>query len=49
MRQQVQFEIYLVQPGVTRDNREEAISHILAATKHYIVQGGVDIFGVIGS
>jgi hypothetical protein len=49
MRQQVQFEIYLVQPGVTRDNREEPISHILAATKHYIVQGGVDIFGVIGS
>ncbi len=48
-RQQVQFEIYVVQPGVRKDGREQVISHLLAAANFYISQGGVDVFGIIGS
>ena len=48
-RQQVQFEIHVVQPGVMRDDREGALSNLLAATRDYLLDGGVDIFGVIGS
>ena len=48
-RQQVQFEMYIVQPGVMRDGRTEALSNLLAAARFYLVQGGVDVFGVIGS
>jgi superfamily II DNA or RNA helicase len=49
VRQQAQFAIYIVQPGVMRDNREGASSTLLAATSFYLIQGGIDIFGVIGS
>lgn len=48
-RQQVQFEMYIVQPGVMKEGRTEALSNLLAAARFYLVQGGVDIFGVIGS
>jgi superfamily II DNA or RNA helicase len=48
-RQQIQFEIYIVQPGVMRDNRGQNISNLLAATRDYLVQGGTDVFGIIGS
>jgi superfamily II DNA or RNA helicase len=48
-RQQVEFEIYIVQPGVMKEGRSEALSNLLAAAQFYLVQGGVDIFGVIGS
>jgi len=48
-RQQVQFEMYIVQPGVMRDNRAEDLSNLLAATRYYLAQGGIDIFGVVGS
>lgn len=49
VRQQVQFDLYVVQPGVMRDGRDVALSNLLAATRHYLAQGGVDEFGVIGS
>ena len=49
VRQQIQFDMYIVQPGVMREGREIAISNLLAATRHYLAQGGIDIFGVIGS
>jgi superfamily II DNA or RNA helicase len=49
-RQQVQFEIYIVQPGVMMTDRREDLSQILGATKHYLVaMGGVESFRVIGS
>jgi len=48
-RQQVQFEMYIVQPGIMREGRTEALSNLLAAARFYLVQGGVDVFGVIGS
>jgi hypothetical protein len=41
--------MYIVQPGVMRDGRAEALSNLLAAARFYLVQGGVDVFGVIGS
>jgi len=48
-RQQVQFDVYIVQPGVQRDERSQGMSHLLAAAAHYLSQGGIDRFGVIGS
>ena len=48
-RQQVQFEMYIVQPGVMKEGRSDALSNLLAAARFYLVQGGVEIFGVIGS
>jgi superfamily II DNA or RNA helicase len=48
-RQLVQFEMYIVQPGVMKEGRTDALSNLLAAARFYLVQGGVDIFGVIGS
>jgi len=47
-RQQVQFEMYIVQPGVKKEGRTEAVSNILAAARFYLAQV-VDVFGVIGS
>ena len=48
-RQVVQFEIYIVQPGVMKEGRTEALSNLLAAARFYLVQGGIDVFGVISS
>lgn len=48
-RQQIQFDIYIVQPGVMRDTRTEDLSNLLAAARYYLAQGGIDTFGVIGS
>jgi superfamily II DNA or RNA helicase len=49
VRQQAQFSIYVVQPGVMRDNRSGDLSNLLAATSLYLIQGGIEVFGVIGS
>jgi hypothetical protein len=48
-RQQVQFSIYIVQPGVMSEGRDDSLSNILGATKYYLVGGGIDTLGVIGS
>ena len=48
-RQQIQFEIYIVQPGVMKENRRADLSELLAAARYYLAQGGVDVFGIIGS
>jgi hypothetical protein len=49
-RQQVQFSIFVVQPGVVMKDRRQDMSQLLGATKHYLVaMGGVDTFGVLGS
>lgn len=48
-RQQTQFEIYVVQPGVMNRGRSPALSELLAATKYYLSQGGIDVFGLICS
>lgn len=48
-RQQIQFDMYIVQPGVLKDDRAVNLSNLLAATRYYMSQGGIDIFGVIGS
>lgn len=49
VRQQVQFEMYIVQPGVMRENRAMDLSNLLAAARFFLIQGGIDTFGVIGS
>ena len=48
-RQQTQFEIYIVQPSVMKEGRHANISNLLAATRDYLLQGGIESFGVIGS
>lgn len=48
-RQQTQFEIFVVQPMVMRTGRHENISNLLAATRDYLLNGGINSFGVIGS
>jgi hypothetical protein len=46
---QVQFETYVVQPGIRREGRTEALSNLLAAARDYVTGGGVSAFRVIGS
>lgn len=48
-RQQIQFDMYIVQPGVMKEGRTVAMSNLLAAASYYLSQGGIDRFGVIGS
>jgi len=48
-RQQTQFEIYIMQPSVMKEGRHANISNLLAATRDYLLQGGIESFGVIGS
>ena len=48
-RQQTQFEIHIVQPSVLCQGRTENISNLLAATRDYLLNGGIEVFGVIGS
>jgi hypothetical protein len=48
-RQQIQFDMYIVQPGVLKGGRAADLSNLLAATRYYMSQGGIDVFGVIGS
>jgi hypothetical protein len=48
-RQQTQSEIYIVQPMVQKHGRGDDISNLLAAARDYLLQGGIEVFGVIGS
>jgi len=48
-RQQTQFEIHIVQPSVLQQGRNENISNLLAGTRDYLLNGGIEAFGVIGS
>ncbi len=48
-RQQVQFVIYVVQPGIMRDDRDPPVSNLLAAANHYLLQSGVDQFSIVAS
>jgi hypothetical protein len=48
-RQRIQFDMYIVQPGVLKEDRATELSNLLAATRYYMSQGGIDAFGVIGS
>jgi hypothetical protein len=48
-RQQVQFDVFIVQPGLLKEARGADLSNLLAATSHYLIDGGVDKFGAIGS
>jgi hypothetical protein len=48
-RQQTQFEMYIVQPGVMKFGRNAIVSNLLAAARDYVRQGGIECFGVIGS
>ena len=45
----VEFEIFVVQPGVSSAGRSPEVSQLLAATNHYLVQGGIDRFRVLSS
>ena len=49
VRQQTQFEIHIVQPAVLRQGRNDVISTLLAGTRDYLLNGGIEAFGVIGS
>jgi superfamily II DNA or RNA helicase len=46
---QVQFDAYIVQPGILREGRTEPLSNLLAAARDYVTGGGVNSFRVIGS
>jgi len=48
-RQQTQFDIHIVQPMVQKEGRHADISNLLAATRDYLLEGGIESFGVIGS
>jgi len=48
-RQQTQFDIYLVQPGVKKVDRDPNLSNLLAAANYYLSQGGIRNFGIFGS
>lgn len=41
--------MYIVQPGVLKEGRTAALSNLLAGAQYYLAQGGIDVFGVIGS
>jgi superfamily II DNA or RNA helicase len=49
VQQQIQFDTYIVQPGVMREGRAERMSNLLAAVRDFLSDGGVFSFGVIGS
>ena len=46
--QQIQFRVHIVQPGVVREGRTDAISNLLAAARNYLI-GSVNEFRVLGS
>ncbi|MGC1605357.1 MAG: DEAD/DEAH box helicase family protein [Candidatus Acidiferrum sp.] len=46
---QVQFDTFIVQPGIRREGRTEVLSNLLAAARDYVTGGGVSTFQVIGS
>jgi superfamily II DNA or RNA helicase len=46
---QVQFDTYIVQPGIRREGRTEALSNLLAAARDYVTVSGVNTLRVIGS
>jgi superfamily II DNA or RNA helicase len=49
VQQHIQFDTFIVQPGVMREGREERISNMLAAARDFLKDAGVLSFGVIGS
>jgi len=49
VQQQIQFDTYIVQPGVMREGRAERMSDLLAAARDFLKDSGVFSFGVIGS
>jgi hypothetical protein len=49
VRQGIEFDVYIVQPGILRVGREIALSNLLSATQDYLVQGGTDRFGILCS
>jgi superfamily II DNA or RNA helicase len=49
IHEQIQFEAYIVQPGVVREGRTEPVSNLLAAARDFLKDAGVFSFGVIGS
>lgn len=49
VQRQIQFDTYIVQPGVMREGRTEALSNLLAAARDYLADVGINAFGVIGS
>ncbi len=49
VQQQIQFETFIVQPGVMREGRAERLSNMLAAARDFLKDAGVFHFGVIGS
>jgi len=46
--QQIQFRVHIVQPGVVREGRTNAVSNLLAAARNYLI-GSVNEFRIIGS
>ena len=48
-QQQIQFDTFIVQPGVLREGRAERLSNMLAAARDFLKEAGVLDFGVIGS
>ena len=49
VQRHIQFETYIVQPGVMREGRTEPLSNLLAAARDYLADVGINFFGVIGS
>jgi hypothetical protein len=49
VQRHIQFETYIVQPGVLREGRTEPLSNLLAAARDYLADVGINSFGVIGS
>jgi hypothetical protein len=48
-QQHIQFDTFIVQPGVVREGRAERLSNMLAAARDFLKEAGVFDFGVIGS
>lgn len=44
-----EFEIVVVQPGLRCAGRSEAVANLLASANHFLMQGGANRLGIIGS
>jgi hypothetical protein len=49
VQRHIQFDAYIVQPGVVREGRTQPLSNLLAAARDYLADVGINTFGVIGS
>jgi superfamily II DNA or RNA helicase len=49
VQQQIQFDTFIVQPGILREGRLERLSNMLASAQDFLKEAGVFHFGVIGS